>query len=229
MKKFLLKEYGSWTVMLLSYSVGLDYSAGWPVIFAGLLGAGLLINSKQALTLWFRQRNRSDALGALVVQVTGGALILIIAGGPGLFRLLPWGLIPLFYLVSLISAGEHRIYTEILGFATLTLSVVLGQFLTAGEVSPILYLGVATFFIAGVFKVRVHLRKGKKERIMMVSYLSCLLFVYAFSGLSLAPLTPLIENLLHAIGLYRQKLRTVGWMEVLKGVVFVILIRLYIQ
>ncbi len=227
MKKFLLREYGSWTVMLLSYSLGLDYSAGWPVIFAGLLGTGLLINSKQALTLWFRQRNRSDALGALVVQVTGGALVLIVAGGPGLFRLLPWGLIPLLYLISLMVAGEHRIYTEVLGFATLTLSVILGQFLTTGDVSPVLYLGVATFFIAGVFKVRVHLRKGKKERIMMVAYLVCLLVVYNLSGLPVIPLIPLVENLLHALGLYRQKLRTVGWMEVLKGMVFVILIRLY--
>ncbi len=228
MKKFLLKEYGSWTVMLLSYGAGLDFSASWPVILAGLLGTGLLINSKQALTLWLRQRKRGDALIALAVQVCGGALILVLAGGPGIFRLFPWGLIPFFYLVSLISAGEHRIYTEILGFATLTLSVVLGQFLTSGEVSTVLYLAVSTFFIAGVFKVRVHMRKGKKERIMMVSYLGCLLFVYAFSGLSLIPLLPLTENLLHALGLYRQKLRTVGWMEVLKGVVFVILIRLYI-
>ncbi len=198
----------------------------WLSHIVSFVGLSLIVNSKQALTTYWRGRKDEFALLVFIFQVLAGGVIILIVTGTGILGFLPWGVVPLLYTISLLFSGEHKLRTEVLGFATLTLSVLPAEYISSGGFSPALYIATFLFFTSGVFKVRVHLRRGKKERLMMISYLGCTVFLYTLMGLSLIVLIPLSENLLHALGLYRQKLRTVGWMEVLKGVVFVILIRL---
>jgi hypothetical protein len=127
------------------------------------------------------------------------------------------------YLLLFLLAGEHALATEITGFLLLTLSSLLARFSIDNLIDFRLYVAAALFFTAGVFRVRVQLKKGKKERLAMLlySFLSCA--VYAAMQLPLLPLLPLADNIIFAAIPYRVRLRTTGRIELAKGLLFVIL------
>ncbi len=131
------------------------------------------------------------------------------------------------YLLLLLFAGEHRIYTEITGFATLTLSSLIVKFASTGIVDITLYIAVAVFFIAGVFKVRVQLSRGLVWRVIMILYTAFSLFIYHFIEIPLIVLLPLLDNLIFSIMPYRVKLKVTGWIEVSKGIAFLTLMVFY--
>ena len=55
MKRYILKEYGAWGVMLMAYAAGLVVSRGFNVrALAALFALALLINAKQSFVLWMR-------------------------------------------------------------------------------------------------------------------------------------------------------------------------------
>ena len=215
--------------MTLSFLTGLVVSGrvtpGGAAVFMAI---ALYINSKQAFVLWMRGRegNPSRPLAAFVLQVLAATVLLLPFLGKDLASLLPYALVPSAYLISLKYLGEHALITEISGFALLSLSALVAKLTATGVIDPVLFVTVAIFFTAGVFKVRVQFTKGMLQRILMFIYVVFGIAVYQLIHTPVIVLLPLIDNLVFSFTLYRLKLRLTGWLEVLKGVAFLLLMAL---
>lgn len=211
--------------MLISALTGLFVNRGIYIEgISAILALSLFTNSKLALTRWSREGYNKVHLLSFILQVLAGVLILLFIIGEQIIKLLPYASIPALYLLLLLFAGEHKIYTEVIGFATLTLSSLIVKFASTGIADLTLYIAVAIFFIAGVFKVRVQLSKGLIWRILMILYTALSLFIYHLIEIPLIVLLPLLDNLIFSITLYRVKLKVTGWIEVSKGIAFLLLI-----
>lgn len=212
--------------MTLSYLTGLVViGRATPRAAVVFIAIALYINSKQAFVLWMRRREGkpSRSLAVFAVQVLVATVMLLPVLWESLGPLTPYALAPLAYLICLNFLGEHSLFTEISGFVLLSLSALIAKLATIGVIDPALFITVAIFFTAGVFKVRVQFRKGIVHRIVMVIYIGFALAVYRLIHTPVLVLLPLIDNLIFSITLYQAKLRLTGWLEVLKGVVFLLL------
>lgn len=217
-KGYFLKEYGSWSVLIVAYLIGIGVSRAfdWRLVPL-LLALGLLINSKQAFSKWNRGTGDRRSLVIFAAQIAVAASILIAVFGSGIPMLLPLLIFPAAYLLSSKIAGEHFILTELLGFALISLSALLAKFLLTGGLDVRLFLGVALYFTAGVFKVKTLLLRKTRDRVLGVLYLLLSVFVYYRLHIPLIILLPLADNLLVALNPYKVKLKTTGWIEVAKS------------
>lgn len=196
------------------------------------LGLCLAINAKQAFTVWMRaaRAEKTMPLAVFSLQTFGSAGIFLVVLGHDLYQLLPFGLIPLAYLIFLRLLGEHSLVTEVAGFLLLSLAALIAGFLSTGTPDLTLYIAVALFYVAGVFKVRIQLQKKTSHRIVMAAYLIVASLVYSSLGVSLLLLLPLLDNLVSAATLYKARLSFTGWLEVAKGIAFTVLLAfLYAQ
>ena len=216
-------------MITLSYLTGLIVSGRvTPGSVAVFIAIALYINSKQSFVLWMRRRQEKTvrSLTIFIVQISVATLLLMPFLWSSLVSLMPYVLVPLAYLMCLKFLGEHSLLTEISGFVLLSLSALVAKLTTTGLIDPALFTAVAVFFTSGVFKVRVQLTKGMTQRILMVSYIGFAIAVYRLIHTPVFVLLPLIDNLVFSITLYRVKLSVTGWLEVMKGVIFLLLMTL---
>lgn len=226
---YFLKEYGSWSVLIIGYLIGLSVSRG-PFTWLAMplfLALGLLINSKQAFTGWLRGKGDRQALLVFLGQIIAATVILLVLFRGDVPRLLPLLVFPLAYLLVNRFAGEHFVLTEVLGFALISLAAVLAKFLITGGIDVRLFVAVALYFSAGVFKVKALLRKRASDRVLAVIYVILAAFVYRGFHLPLLALVPLVDNVIAAFTLYKVRLKTTGWVEVAKSLLFLILMILF--
>ena len=218
---YILKEYGSWSVLLVAFVLGLAVSRAFPWQTVPVLAAlGLLINSKQAYTKWVRQPAVRRHLVVFLGQVALGAVVLLVVFRSGLPQLFPLLVLPAAYLLSNRFAGEHFVLTELLGFALLSLAAVLAKFLVVGGVDVRLFVATALYFTAGVFKVKAVLLKKVRDRVLTVLYVAFAAYSYHRFHIALLILLPLVENVVMALTLYKVRLQTTGWIEVTKSMLF---------
>ncbi len=227
-KGYFLKEYGSWSVLIISFLIGLGVSRAftWAVVPL-FLSLCLLINSKQAFMKWLRKRDNRTPLLVLLGHLAAAAAILLLVFRGDIIMLLPLLIFPAAYLAVNRFAGEHFIVTELLGFTLLSLAAVLVKFLLTGGLDVPLFLGVAFYFTAGVFKVKALLLKKPLYRVLTVLYALVAVYVYHRMHIPKIILLPLAENLAAVSGLYTVRLQTTGWIEVAKSLVFLTLFLLY--
>jgi hypothetical protein len=227
-KGYFLKEYGSWSVLIIAYLTGLMVSRGfaWSAIPV-FIALGLLVNSKQAFTRWTRRKGDSQALLIFLGHIAVATVLLISIFGGDVPRLLPLLLFPAAYLLMNRFAGEHFILTEVLGFCLISLAAVLAKFVVTGGVDVRLFVAAALYFIAGVFKVKSLLLKKTRDRVLTALYVIFAVIVYRGFHISVIILLPLIDNLVAAATLYKVKLQTTGWIEVFKGVLFLVLMTIF--
>jgi hypothetical protein len=220
-KGYFLKEYGSWSVLTLAYLIGAGVSGAfsWTLVPV-FIALGLLINSKQAFTKWNRGTDDRKSLIIFLGHIAAATVILVAVFGGDIPRLLPLLIFPAAYLLSSKLAGEHFILTELLGFALLSLAAVLAKFLLTAGLDARLFLGVALYFTAGVFKVKTLLLRKTQDRILGALYVMLSAYVYRRMHIPLIVLLPLIDNLIVAAWPYKVKLKTTGWIEVAKGLAF---------
>jgi hypothetical protein len=220
-KGYFLKEYGSWSVLTVAYLVGIGVSRtfSWKLVPL-FLSLGLLINSKQAFTKWNRRTDEKRSLGIFLAQITVAAAILLVIFGGEIPMLLPLLVFPAAYLLSSKISGEHFILTELLGFALISLAAILAKFLLTGGLDVRLFLGVALYFTAGVFKVKTLLLRKTKDRMLGVLYIMLSVYVFHKMHIPIILLLPLVDNLIVAVRPYKVKLRTTGWTEVAKSIAF---------
>jgi len=223
-RAYFLKEYGSWSVLFVAYTIGLGVGSGfrWEAVLV-LLALSLLINSKQAFTKWMRGTSDRKPLIILLAHIVAAAIILLAVFGKELPRLLPLLIVPAAYLLMNIFAGEHFVLTELLGFALLSLAAVLAKFLITGGLDARLFVGVALYFGAGVFKVKAMLLKKTRDRTLAALYPFFAVPVYLSMNLPLIALLPLADNVVAAVTPYKARLRTIGWIEVVKSLLFLVL------
>jgi hypothetical protein len=221
LRRLLLKEYGSWGVMLISWLTGITVSRSINLrALAALLAIALAVNSKQALTLWMREPGDRKHRSIFLLQIAAAAAIFLAFFGNDILFFLPWAALAAVYILLNRLAGEHAPATEVAGFFLLAASALIARFSVTSELDLRLYLAVALFFTAGVFKVKVQLRKRVVDRVVMMLYVFLALDVYYFLKLPAVALVPLLDNLFFSVTLYKVRLRVAGWLEVAKGLFF---------
>ncbi|MDA8214753.1 MAG: hypothetical protein M0Z64_05695, partial [Nitrospiraceae bacterium] len=178
-------------------------------------------------TLWIRHVDPVRSSMLFIIQIVLASLMLAGILGEEIFRLLPYILIPAAYVLLLYFAGEHAIMTEIFGFALLTFSSLIAKFVTTNMIDNRLYIAVAVFFTASVFKVKLQLKRKLPERFLMAFYIIFALLVYRVIKVPIVVLLPLIDNVIFSFTLYKIKLKATGWLEVIKGMAFLVLIALF--
>jgi hypothetical protein len=221
LKTYFLKEYGAWSVLIISYLVGMAVSKtfAWqviPVFFA----LCLLINSKPAFAKWVRKKGETQALMIFLGQLVAAGAIFLVVFGRDVFQLLPLLTFPIAYLLMNKLAGEHFIVTELLGFVLISLAAVIAKFALTGGTDIRLLAGVAFYFMAGVFKVKSLLLRKTSDRVLAVLYLGIVVLAYRSMHISPIILLPLVDNLIVAVFPYKVKLQTTGWIEVAKSLLF---------
>lgn len=221
LKGYFLKEYGSWSVLTVAFITGLAVSREftWKAMPV-FLALGLLINSKQAFMKWSRRPEDRKSLAVFCGQVVVAAVILFAVYSRNIPLLLPLLVFPAAYLLSNKLGGEHFIITELLGFALLSLAAVLARFLVVEGVDVRLFVAVALYFTAGVFKVKALLLRKTRDRVLTALYVIVAAYAYHRFHIALIILLPLVDNLVVATTLYKVKLQTTGWIEVAKSLLF---------
>ena len=227
-KGYFLKEYGSWSVLIVAYLIGIGVCKAftWTAIPL-FLALGLLINSKQAYTKWSRRTEDRKSLIIFIGHIAAATIVLLAVFGSDIPMLLPLLIFPLAYLVMNKFAGEHSVLTEVLGFTLLSLSAVLAKFLLTGGLDVRLFLGTAVYFTAGVFKVKALLLKKMKDRVLTMLHVVFAALVYQRMHIPVIILLPLVDNLIVSAFLYKVKLQTTGWIEVGKSLIFLFLFIYY--
>ncbi|MEW6601786.1 MAG: YwiC-like family protein [Nitrospirota bacterium] len=235
MKIPLVKEWGSWAVFFSSSlaalaaglltrpcGTGRDFTE---VTLLTVLGMTFLINSKNPLASALRTRgnNKEHVLWFLFFSITG-LLLLIPFLRDGARSFIMFSPLALTYIIMLYRGKEHSLFTEYNGFALLTLAAPVTYFTVSGVLSLKLYAAVLLFFGAGVFKVRVRTRKTLKYRWIMVLYCIAAIVFYYLMDVPAIILMPLTENLVSVILMREEKLRTTGYTELTKGIMFIILV-----
>ena len=220
-KGYILKEYGSWSVLTVAFLAGLGVSRAFPWQALPLfIALGLLINSKQAYTKWTRQPSERKHLGVFLMQIAAASVVLLALFAGQLSQILPLLIVPAAYLLMNRYAGEHHVLTELLGFALLSLAAVLAKFLVVQGVDVRLFVATALYFTAGVFKVKAVLLRKTRDRVLTVLYVLFALYAYQRFHIASLVLLPLAENIVMAITLYKVRLQTTGWIEVVKSLAF---------
>jgi len=231
----LVKEWGSWVVFasssfaaMAAASVSTGNAAGdgsATDLFMVLAGMFVLINAKNPLASSIRSGfRRPEHVIWLIFFSLAGALLLFPVMKTALPLLMVCAIPAVTYAILLWMGKEHHIMAELNGFALLSLAAPIVFFILTGDVSWRLYVVVLLFFWAGVFKVRVRIRKNSFYKTVMVAYCVLAVAVYAISGIPVIILLPLIENVVSSIRFREQKLRTTGNIELAKSVLFVFLV-----
>ncbi len=230
-----VKEWGSWVVFVSSWIAALitglsmrPWLTGREFIlntFLCISGLTLLINSKNPLVSVVRTKggDREQLKWLFFFGLTGTALLIpFMVTGPGRFLL--FSLLILSYLLMLSSGKEHHILAELNGFALITLPAPIVYFVITGEMSLKLYIAVFMFFAAGVFKVKVRIKKTAAYRLFMGLYVFIVAIVFSFLEIPLVLIIPLIENIITVLWLREERLKTTGYIELTKGVLFLMLL-----
>ena len=240
MKIPILKEYGSWTVFIFSCASGVitglltkPWHAGRDIsveMLLTILGLVLLINTKNPFMSLIRTKGQSrEHLLWFMFFCIGGFSLLIpfLAGGIKTFLLFT----PLIlgYAILLSSGKEHLFLAELIGFSLLALSAPIIYFVITGEMSFRLYLAILIFFAGGVFKVRALIKKTFLYRCLMIFYCAAALVFFFYMDVSAVMLLPFIENILSVLYLKEERFRTTGNKELIKGLVFTILLGFFWQ
>jgi hypothetical protein len=235
MKIPFVKEWGSWAVFVTSWLAALIaglLTRPWETgrEFASLailtiLGLAFLINSKNPLAAVIRSKGKQkEHIGWFLFFSTTGLLMLVPLLIEGIGEFWPFSLLIVSYSILLYKGKEHHILAELNGFAMLTLSAPIIYFAVTGELSLKLYAAVTIFFAAGVFKVRVRIKKSLFYRWAMVLYCASACLIFYLLHISLILLFPLTENIMTAIWMREEKLKTTGYTELVKGIIFIVLI-----
>ena len=246
MKIPVVKEYGSWAVFgsscLAALSAGLmtsprDSDREFTIItFMTILGLMLLINAKVPFSSLIRSkaftesgesetgnRNKENLYWFLFFMLAGlGLLIPFLINGFSYF--IGFSLLIVSYSILMVKGKEHYLIAEINGFALLTLSAPIIYFTVTGDISMRIYAAVLLFFIAGVLKVKIRSKKTPVYRIAMICYCIAALIIFHFLDIFLILLVPLLENVISAIWMRDEKLKTVGDIELAKSIIFIVLI-----
>jgi hypothetical protein len=238
MKIPFVKEWGSWVVfgasclagliagiLMKPWEYGREFAAQTALTVAGL---SFLINAKNPLNLALRSKGRNrEYINWFLFFVIGGLILLYPFLEEGIKDFYIFSILIASYAVLLFLGKEHSLATELNGFALLTLSAPVVCFSVTGQVLLKLYAVVLIYFVAGVLKVRVRLKKSIIFRAVMILYCMGAVIAYYFMDVFIVLALPLVENVVSSIWMRDEKLRTTGNIELAKSIVFIILIGLF--
>lgn len=217
--------------MTLAYITGLAAARQINMhALAGFLALALLINAKQAVTIWLRTASKERIAPAIIfgLQVLSAALLLWpLYSSYGLLQLLPYAAFPAAYLLSLRFLGEHAIVTEVLGFILLSLAALAAKAIVGSGLDGRLFIVVAVFFVAGVLRVRIQFKKELRYRVVMCCYVVTAVGLYYLMGYRIFLLLPFADNIIFALTLYQVGLKGTGWIEMVKGITFLLLMIIF--
>lgn len=230
----IVKEHGSWAVFIFSCAAGTisglltrPWQAGREFSIAALftvMGLVLLINSKSPLSSAIKAVKKNKHILWFAFFSLSGVVFLVPFFYEGLKEFMFFSPLVFLYVLLLFLGREHNLIAEINGFALLTLAAPMVYFVITGDMPLKLYLAVFVFFTAGVFKVRVRLKKSLAYRWTMVIYCAVSLLLFYLIDIPVLLLLPFAENVVYVIRVREEKLRMTGNIELIKGVVFTLLL-----
>lgn len=198
---------------------GMIFLINAKVPFSSLLRARAFTESGDSDT---ENRNTENSYWLLIFMIVGlGLLIPFLIDGFRYF--IGFSILVISYSILMKKGREHHLIAEINGFALLTLSAPIIYFTVTGDVSMRIYAAVLIFFVAGVLKVRVRIKKTHLYRGTMVCYCLAAVVVFHLIHIPLILLVPLLENIISAIWMREVKLKTLGDIELTKGIIFIVL------
>ncbi len=238
MKIPVVKEYGSWAVFIFSCTAGITtglLTKPWQTgksfsleMLLTVVGLVLLINSKNPLSSLLKKRTqqKEHLVWYLFFSLTGLVLLapVLIKGINTFLLFLPF---VVSYMILLLYGKEHYLITELNGFALLTLSAPITYFVITGVIPVKLLLAVFIFFAAGVFKVKARMKKTLAYRWLMVIYCACAFILFLLFNIASVILLPLFENIISVVWMREEKLRMTGNIELIKGIIFTVLLAFY--
>jgi len=238
MKIPLVKEWGSWVVFgascLAAIAAGFSThtwkagSGALEITVATIAGLFFLINSKPSLVAIIRTKGtQRNHIAWFLLLTTTGLLLLVPFLRMGIGRFAPFFILAVSYVLFVWTGREHHVFAELNGFALLTLSAPVVYFTMTGMVSMKFYAAVLLFFAAGVLKVRVRIRKTLFYRVLMIAYCAVILNIFSVLHINLILLVPFSENIISALWIREEKLKTTGYIELTKSMVFVILMGIF--
>lgn len=217
--------------MTIAYLTGLVAARQIDIkALAGFLALALLINAKQAAVIWMRTDSKARIVPAMVFGLhflCASVLLCPLYNHYGLLQLLPYTAFPAVYLLSLRFLGEHAIATEVLGFILLSLAALVAKAIVGSGLDVNLFVAVAVFFVAGVFRVRIQFKKKFLYRVVMFCYVGAAAGLFYSMGYRILLLLPFIDNLVFAVTLYQVNLQATGWIEMVKGFAFLLLLAVF--
>lgn len=233
MKVPFVKEWGSWAVFSSSCLAGLIAGLKTKPWLAGrdftnltvftVLGLAFLINAKNPLASALRSKGKKEHVRWFLFFALSGLALLMPFLNEGIKAFQVFALLVASYIFLLSSGKEHHLAAELNGFALLTISAPVVYFAVTGVMSWKLYIAVTVFFSAGVFKVRLRLRKTLLFRLVMILYCITSAALFYYMSISLLILLPSLDNIVTAMWLREEKLSTTGYMELSKGILFIVL------
>ncbi|MBI4825304.1 MAG: YwiC-like family protein [Nitrospirae bacterium] len=230
----LVKEHGAWFVFVLSCAAGIlaaktisEYGTLFKILLTSA-GIALLINSKALLSPLVKGRRMDKAaLAWTALFLTSGLLLLSPFLERGLTHFIVFSPLVVFYLFFIAVNREHLLIAELAGFSLLTMAAPIIFFMATGVLSLKLYVAVFLFFGAGVFKVRMRMKKTAFFRAVMATYCFSVLIIYYYRNIPCIMLLPLLENIANAIWFRDEKLKVTGNVELVKGIMFLTLLYLF--
>jgi hypothetical protein len=238
MKIPLVKEWGSWVVFgascLAAIAAGFStykWEAGRDTIeitIVTIAGLFFLINTKPPLVAAIRTKGtKGSNIAWFLIFMATGLLLLAPFLRSGIDRFAPFFILAVSYVLFVWSGKEHHVFAELNGFALLTASAPIVYFAITDMVSMKLYAAVLFFFAAGVLKVRVRIRKTLFYRVLMIAYCAVILNIFYVLHINFILLVPFAENIISALWMREEKLKTTGNIELAKSIVFVILMGIF--
>jgi len=235
------KEYGSWGILLTSCVVGISVShIQLTMSLLYVLGISLLFMVKAPLGSFMRQRNKSTFIFTTIYTVLGLVLLM-----PGLFQIslkniLTLSLIPfltiILYALSAYIHKERTFIVELFAMATLTLPILFFEIISKNKINKemvIIWFFTFIYFSASIFKVKMLIFDKQIYKISNLVYIitilifiTILVYFHIFTWLAFILFSPLLDNILSTFFHYenKKKLKLVGIIELIKGVVFAIIL-----
>ena len=132
---------------------------------------------------------------------------------------IPFGLLLGLYGIIALKWGEQHLLAQLTGFLLLGFPFLMANLMGSG-IDWKAFVATVLFFSAAVFKIKALVTGKAVYRALMLSYLALVVFLYIKMKVKLWLLLPLIENLVVVLYPYESKLKTQGWVELAKGLLY---------
>ncbi|HEY4716558.1 MAG TPA: YwiC-like family protein [bacterium] len=250
MKTPFTREHGSYGMAIASFIIGAGTAGKFSFISLTTLGGIiLLIMAKFPLSIIIQRRNLEKGMTkriffwAFIFTFHGLMLLAPLLKILNMEQISLLGILAVshaaIYFFAIAIMKERTLPAEIAGISTIALSGIFG-YVSAGGTNTatalMLWLIILLYYSASVFKVRSLVDKGRKEFFRKINFIypvTCILVTSAFAYFELIPylvllsFIPLLENIysnFSELNYNFNRLRKVGWTEVLKSAVFGIIL-----
>lgn len=231
MNRFVLKEYGTWSVAVIVYLAGIVVVGSVKILntLLGILPLVLIVNSKKALSLALSKKriDKKFFLFLFIGQFTIGGILLYLLIQYKIFFFIPFGILLIIYTILTSRVGEQNLLSQLIGFVLLVFPFLIANLINASSINWRALAAILLFFTAAVFKIKALITRRLWYRLSILFHFLFTVFSYLRLKVPLWLLLPLVENLLVLLYPYNTSIKTQGWIELTKSLMYLILLIIF--